>query len=290
MLLYRRVSTAGAAALLLTLSALASPAYAAGHSGGGGGGGGGTTSSPGYDISYPQCNGQFPKGAAFGVVGVNDGIVYAANPCLGTGDGPSELTWAIQTGHPQFYANTADPGPAYSSYWNISGWNNYPQPCLATDPNSSGCSYDYGWYAAEDSFADAVTAEQQLSAPDPAAAAAGAPWWLDVETGNSWQSQESLYSSDPTTAYANDTAALQGAVGFLASQGVAKVGFYSTGYQWTQITGGTGSIFASNPNWVAGFSSATSATAGCTVANGFTGGQVTLTQYQAKGFDADHQC
>ena len=45
-----------------------------------------TDPNVGYDISYPQCNGTFPGGGAFGVVGVNGGKVFGANPCLGTGE------------------------------------------------------------------------------------------------------------------------------------------------------------------------------------------------------------
>jgi hypothetical protein len=77
-------------------------------------------SSTGYDTSYPQCNGSFPASPAFAIVGVNAGIVYSPNPCLGTGDGPSELAWAGGTAA-QLYANTANPGPTLSSW-------------LATDP------------------------------------------------------------------------------------------------------------------------------------------------------------
>ena len=72
-----------------------------------------TDPNVGYDISYPQCNGTFPNGGAFGIVGVNGGLPYSANPCLGTGDGPSELSWAGMNAG--LYANTADPGPALSS-------------------------------------------------------------------------------------------------------------------------------------------------------------------------------
>lgn len=284
-----RLSSVALAALVLTMPALSSPAYAKGH----GSGGGGTPSpSAGYDISYPQCNSPFPKSALFGVVGVNGGRVYGPNACLGTGDGPSELAWADKTGSTAFYANTADPGPAYSGYW-LASWPYLPQPCVGTDLNSSGCSYDYGWFAAADSFNDAAVAEQQvntLSSTDARAAAARAPWWLDVETGNSWESQESPYSSDLATAYANDTAALQGAVDYLRGQGVGQVGFYSTGYQWGQITGGTTTQFQGSPDWVAGFSSATSATNGCAASSGFSGGRVALTQYRSGGYDADHQC
>ena len=244
----------------------------------------------GYDVSYPQCGKALPT-AAFGIVGVNNGIVFSANPCLGTGDGPSELAWAQQAANhsPALYANTGDPGPAYSSHWPAG--QTAPQLCDPAAANAPTCSYDYGWNAAIDSFNDAVVAEQQVSASTSSAAtaaAAAASWWLDVETGNSWQTLESAYGQTPA-ARANDIAALDGAVAALQSVGVVRVGFYSTTYQWTQITGGTGSHFAANPSWIAGYSSLSAARAGCST-TGFTGGKVQLTQYVAKGFDADNAC
>jgi len=69
---------------------------------------------------------------------------------------------------------------------------------------------------------------------------------------------------------------------------VSDIGFYSTQYQWTQITGGT-SVFSDYPSWVAGAGSARQAVAGCNT-KGFTGGRVTLVQYLARGFDADFLC
>ena len=70
-----------------------------------------TGAAPGYDISWPQCGGPYPADPAFGIVGVNKGIVYSANPCLA-----SELIWAGGTSA-GLYANTANPGPALSSHW-----------------------------------------------------------------------------------------------------------------------------------------------------------------------------
>ena len=45
-------------------------------------------------------------------MGVNGGRVYIVNPCLGTGDGASELSWAGMNAG--LYANTGDPGPAHT--------------------------------------------------------------------------------------------------------------------------------------------------------------------------------
>lgn len=272
--------SAAAAVALLAVVLLASPAAAGGP--GGHGGGGGKTSTTGYDISYPQCGGSFPSSPAFGIVGVNDGVVYSANPCLATGDGPSELAWAQASGKVQFYANTADPGPQYSSYWPAAGTSAGSHTCSSSDLNSPDCSFVYGYNAALNSFGDAAAAAGTT-------AAAAATWWLDVETGNSWQTLESAYGNT-ASSQANDTAALSGAVAALQAQGVVTVGFYSTSTQWGEITGGTGTTFAANPDWVAGFSSARAAAKGCTTTGGFAGGKVTLTQYHSGGFDADTAC
>src|SRR3954463_13876849 len=239
----------------------------------------------GYDVSYPQCNRALPA-AAFGIVGVNNGIVFSANPCAGTGDGPSELAWAQAAANhaPAFYANTGDPGPAYSSHWPTGQTS--PQNCTAAANNATACSYDYGWNAARDSFADALTAEQRVNGYTvgaATAAAARAVWWLDVETSNSWQTLESAYGQTATSR-ANDIADLDGAIAFLHSAGVIDVGLYSTAWQWTQITGGTGSHFAQNPDWVAGYADRSAARAACANA-GFAAGPVRLTQYKTNNLD-----
>src|SRR5207247_1390297 len=64
--------------------------------------------SRGYDISWPQCGGAYPSNPAFGIVGVNKGIVFSPNPCLA-----SEIRWGGGAAA-QLYANTGNPGPALS--------------------------------------------------------------------------------------------------------------------------------------------------------------------------------
>jgi hypothetical protein len=235
----------------------------------------------GYDLSYPQCGRSYPTSVTFGIVGVNDGIVFSANPCAA-----SELAWAgaAQNRAPAFYANTADPGPAYSSHWPTGEQS--PEVCDGS--NSSACSYDYGWNGAQNSFAVAVAAEQADGSASPTTTAAAAPWWLDVETGNSWETLEPAYGATAPSD-ANDQADLQGAVAYLASKGVGTVGFYSTGSQWTSILGGTGSRFVASPDWVAGFRTLSLAQAGCS-STSFTGGRVALTQYPSGVFDGDYAC
>jgi hypothetical protein len=221
----------------------------------------------GYDISWPQCAGPYPVSPAFGIVGVNKGIVFSANPCLA-----NEVTWA-GAASAGLYANTANPGPALSSHWPKGQTS--PQDCSATNPDTAACAYDYGFNAAMDSYADAVSAFTALGL---SASPAGSPWWLDVETSNSWRSDVTL-----------NVAALSGAVYYLGSVAhVASLGFYSTSYQWGVITGET-SAFSAYSSWVAGAADAVGASANC-AGPGFTGGGVTLAQYPSGGFDADLRC
>jgi hypothetical protein len=129
-----------------------------------------TTSPTGYDISYPQCGGPLPANPAFGIVGVNAGIVYSPNPCLGTGDGPSELAWAGGASA-QLYANTGNPGPALSSHW--PNGQTSPRACntaTAPGPDTADCVYDYGWNAAADSYQTAIRAYVSLGLAQPGAA------------------------------------------------------------------------------------------------------------------------
>jgi hypothetical protein len=223
--------------------------------------------APGYDISWPQCGGPYPVNPAFGIVGANKGIVFSPNPCLA-----SEVTWAGGTSA-ALYASTGNPGPALSTHWPTGQTS--PQVCSATNPDTAACAYDYGYNAAADSYADAVSAFKALGL---SGSPAGSPWWLDLEIANSWRSDVTL-----------NVAALSGAVYYLGSVAhVASLGFYATSYQWGVITGGT-TTFSAYPSWVAGAADAAGAAANC-AGPGFTGGGVTLAQYPSGGFDADLRC
>ena len=229
----------------------------------------------GWDISYPQCGGPFPKNGAFRIVGVNGGRAFRPNPCLGSGFGPSELRWAGMNA--ELYANTGNPGPRLSTRWPIG--QAFPRRCTAAEPNSRECAFDYGWNAARDSYLTAVRAYISLGwAPEGARRTPVAnQWWLDVETANSWRSKTPL-----------NVAALAGAVRYLESVGAASVGFYSAPHMWREITGGT-AAFAAYPSWVAGATTRAGARSRC-AGSGFTGGGVELTQYLSNGFDADYRC
>ena len=226
----------------------------------------------GYDVSYPQCGGSLPTGAKFGIVGVDGGRVRSANPCLATED-----AWARATGAaPAYYLNTGNPGPRVSSYW--PNGQALPRPCATSYPanDSVDCAYDYGWNNAQDSWTRAVNA----GVPTPELRT----WWLDVETGNSW---ETLQYGQAAIYQANDLATLQGQRDLLKSKGVQTVGVYSTAYQWGQVVGSAG--FDGAPVWYAGTGSLSTATSHCGTA-GFTGGAVTLVQFANNGYDGDVSC
>ena len=218
------------------------------------------TGTLGYDVSFPQCNTRMPRGADFAIVGVTNGLPWSASPCL-----KAQFEWAESLPHPAaFYTNTANPGPI-SPYWNR------PGPKVCADPKSKtdvGCSYNYGWNAAEQAYGVAVSA---TSATD----ARSHYWWLDVETMNSWN------GSKPANA-----ATVQGYLDYFNSRGVAGVGVYSTATQWSVITGGA--RIAGVPSWVATGATAKSASRYCGA--GFTGGPVWLVQYPSKGLDANYVC
>jgi len=166
----------------------------------------------------------------------------------------SKYQWAAgRTRPPAFYMNTANPGPITPNW-----------PCA--DPNSyndTSCAYSYGWNAAAYAFGLA-----------PAGTGATHDWWLDIETANSWNGN-----------YTSNQAAINGFVAYLKGQGVARVGLYSTASQWQAITGGYNPGL---PNWIAGNN--TKSASGLCGTIGFSGGQVLLAQYRAKGFDADYAC
>ena len=260
--------------LALCLVALASPVTASAA----------TAPSPvsvGFDVSFPQCGQTLPPSPGFGVVGVNNGHGFSTNPCLAF-----ELVWAQDAANaaPSFYLNTQNPGPAGAPDWPVSQAT--PQACAGN--NSTGCAYDYGWNAASTSYASVLTAEAQDGATSPSAAADAARWWLDVETGNQWETTEGLYANNATTQ-SYDQATLQGMIGFLQSVGATQVGIYSTVRQWTAIMGVT-SAFAGIPVWVPGLAATLTQAVGACATTSFTGGRVAMIQYPSQGYDGDYVC
>ncbi len=245
--------------------------------------------SVGYDISYPQCGGAYPSSPAFGVVGVNGGLANDANLCFS-----SELSWALASpglttpAQPpaSLYINTADPGPGTPTHpiadWPTSGSSTTYGTC--TGGWSTACAYIYGEERASYSYG-LVSGVSNVDAT----VAAQAPWWLDIETGNSWAT-----SRNAGTGYAGlNIAAIRGFIeGLQLAGATVPAGIYSTASQWQSITSLTSatsqSYFASQADWVAGARSLRGAQANCSAS--FTGGRVALAQYPSGGFDADYAC
>lgn len=237
----------------------------------------GTQSLIGNDVSWPQCGKDLPKGQAFGIVGVNNGVANTTNPCL-----TEQLAWAAgssgATEQPKvsLYVNTANPGKA-GSWWPTS--DEYPVGSPVDNPYGSckakdygkACAYMYGYAKAWD---DAYI--RGISNP------ADYVWWLDVETGNSWS----------TTDKDANRAVLEGMTDFFTSIDAEGVGIYSTGSQWSQIVGTVNS--SSNlywlPSWLAGARTLTGAKGNCSNPPLTRGGDVELTQFVSRGFDYDYSC
>jgi hypothetical protein len=139
-----------------------------------------------------------------------------------------------------------------------------------TGDNTDACAWYYG----------AQRGNQDLAwlAASTAAAPDSYQWWLDVETGNTWQGDDTM-----------NVALLQGLVQALESGGVTSIGVYSTGLQWGMITGG-GALgdLGGLPIWLPGAVDLSSAEANC-FAPSFTGGPVLLTQWTDQ-FDEDVAC
>ena len=244
------------------------------------------TVSTGNDVSWPQCAnktsvvGPLPKGQAFAVVGVNDGLANGTNPCFA-----EEWQWAQgssgTTKQPRsaVYVNTANPGLA-GSWWPTGNFaeNDPVAVPVPSDYNggtcdgtaSAACAYVYGWSKAYDDVHG-----RGVTTP------AGLRWWLDVETGNSW-------SATDLTANRADLEAMTK----VFTDAGGSVGVYSTRYQYGRIVGtlaSTSPLFALD-SWLAGGSSLKGAQSLCTSAPLTAGSHVTLTQYVSGGFDSDVSC
>jgi hypothetical protein len=227
----------------------------------------------GNDISWPQCNKILPKGQAFGIVGVNNGLANNTNPCFAT-----QLSWAKQsaggTGQPQaaLYVNTANPGLT-GSWWpssNDYGGTTVSSPYGSCDhSDSAACAYMYGYAKAyDDANIRGVINPNNYK------------WWLDVETINSWETNKTANKAD-----------LEGMSAYFQSIG-ASVGLYSTSYQWIQIVGSTdaSSNLYSLASWLAGSRNESNAKSNCSLPPLTAGGQVTITQFISKSLDYDYSC
>ena len=247
--------------------------------------GGGGTPAPsiltGNDVSWPQCakHMSLPSGQAFGIVGVNGGLANTTNPCLA-----QELSWANAskggTNQPKaaLYVNTANPGdvtPAVADWPKdnidvVTGAADQDPYGICAGANDTACAWQYGYNMANLDF-------NTRGVANPAAYT----WYLDVETGNSW-----------TNSTVKNAATLEGMTTYFGEVGGAKVGLYSTSYQWQQIAGTVSDTSNLNglPSWLPGASSAAGAQANCKLPGLTSGSQVVLAQYLTKNTDYDVSC
>jgi len=287
---------AGAALLVLVLAILPIPVRAAPTYLGRPLGGVEPNSVPaiaGTDVSYPECGGALPMGQAFAVVGVNGGRANTFNPCLA-----AELLWAVYRSsgasvvpRVSLYLNTGDPGNSYLGQevadWPNSGITPYGA-CLpiviyarlfGPGQMSPACAFEYGYQKAEADVYWLRTAAARDRLPTQAGAY---PFWLDVETTNSWQNSTLLNTVD-----------LQGMVYALRLAGVKHLGVYAFTPQWDQITGGSvslasGSLVAS-ADWIPVGGSLGTAESGCQQ-RPFVGAILAMTQFFSGPYDADFAC
>jgi hypothetical protein len=162
--------------------------------------------------------------------------------------------------------------------WPSSGTNTYGT-CDRSDPDSQACAWEYGKARAAQDIVWLEAAARDVGVP--LETAADYTWWLDVETGNSWETG--------TTGQANNVADLQGMVATFEAAG-ASVGIYSTSYQWGVITGGsTAGNLGPLPAWIPGARRQSSAQSNCSLPS-FTNGDVLMTQWFGHPYDGDWAC
>ena len=240
----------------------------------------------GNDISYPFCGASYPIMHSFGIVGVNGGIATTTNPCL-----TSEFVWAGQsvgTAHQkkvQLYVNTGNPG-GQTLFWPLTNsdlqGNIAPNPYGTCDGSDSlACAWQYGWNSAvediESKFIPAVRAAGGDKTPK------NYPWWLDVETKNSWE-------SGSPEALAKNRVDLEGMVAAFHAKEIS-IGIYATHYQWGKIIGFVPSESNLNglPNWRPGAQNLTDAQSNCFLTPLTPGGTIIMTQYTTD-IDYDYSC
>lgn len=223
--------------------------------------------SYGYDISYPDTSypgttfgGQTLK---FGIVGVTGGKAFTQNSKLS-----AEYNSVVTVNHlaASFYMNLNYPVGTTAS-------NGMTGPKGNCSNGDKACqAYNYGYNASANAFGYASTTIG-------AGAAASGPWWLDIETANSWSGKTSL----------NDTV-IQGALDYFKGSNIA-IGIYSSPSMWRSIAG---SWAPGVPEWFAGPSGVdpSKLPGYCNTAANFTGGAVAVVQsYNSSfGHDLDYAC
>lgn len=245
---------------------------------------------------------------------MNDGLANNLNPCLGPDGGgyiTSELYWANTSSgsnagsQPKaaVYVNTADPGSTYhhkrTADWPTAGTysgdpysdsSSGPGYCAGSD--TQACAWEYGFAKAYQDGRWLTGAANAVNSSLSQAGLASVPtgpaayqWWLDIETGNSWQSG--------SAGQLMNIADIQGMLAGLtvAGAGSGSIGIYSTSSQWATIVGSPTNLgsLSGLPDWIPGASSLAGAQSACTLGS-FTSGVVAVTQWLGSPYDGDWAC
>jgi len=137
--------------------------------------------SKGYDVAQPNC-GETPPGG-FAIVGLGGGRPFTTSTCLST-----EWAWAQRHAStspgPALYFNTGYAG-AYGRDVTSAKCGTYDGPTLIGVPKHDQSTYAQAWEigCSEAAYAAAVAAN---------AGEMPSMWWADIETGNSWSTNQTV--------------------------------------------------------------------------------------------------
>jgi hypothetical protein len=213
----------------------------------------------GYDVSYPQCGKTLPSPASFVVVGVNGGIPFKDNRCLG-----EQFRWVRRVKADYgFYVNSSNPGATHDE------WGKPGEMQCGGASAEWGCAYNFGEAAARNAYDYAARVTK---------ATYGHRFWVDVETANTWSKTDT----------AANVAVIQGMVDYLTARSGRIAGIYATPNHWKKITSNAQATGV--PNWHAAAKNRTAAAAKCAEGGSLTGGPLLIVQFVVKGLDHDYWC
>lgn len=205
------------------------------------------------DISWPNCASLPATSYRSAIIGVNGGLDFTYNPCLGRE--------ALAAEEISIYANTGNPG-----FPRIRKLGNGPLKC-STKHDLTCYAFNYGYHAAQYSIMQADLA-----------AVHSPVWWLDVESVNSWTNSEVANRED-----------IQGMIAALRQVVFLKptIGIYTATNQWLALVGKWNIKY---PLWLGtGSTSKLSASQDCS-SQSITKGALLLTQYTKQSLDFDYSC
>jgi hypothetical protein len=208
-------------------------------------------SSVGQDVSWPNCNIKDVPVNTFGIVGVNGGLSFHPNHCLGYEAAQYRRNLSL-------YVNTGFPGSPYDSKF-----MSLPLECGSVDVNCLAYNYGYnaGKYAVNYSLSQGVVSNS---------------WWLDVESINSWSDNTQVNRS----SISGEIQAIKD------SLKPSLIGFYGFPAGWSLLTS---NWHLQYPDWVATNSNFKNVAVQACKQQGFSSPNVILTQYIGKT-DLDLAC